>query len=341
MEGANFLKQGRKAPGATSREAKTLILFGRVGNGKSAVGNSILGKKEFASRIDASCVTTECQMETTMLDDGQVVNVIDTPGLFDPSKGSDYYIEEMDKSITLAKDGIHGFLLVCSIRTRFSTEEESVLRSLGEFFGKEIINYMIIIFTGGDDLDTTFNEYLSKSPPSLQRVLQLCKNRSVLFDNKTRDESQRKKQVQQLMSLVNKVKSENGQPYKVNEGEMRKREERILYEAQQRQNEYLKQLEAQQKQLEAQIALINGAQSKQSEIAEMVQQELKAKIEQLETDKNLYQQEKVRYEILRYGIKTLESEPVEEYRSRKRDKILMAATVGLNVLPFAAACTIM
>ncbi|KAI3964264.1 hypothetical protein MKW92_037177, partial [Papaver armeniacum] len=43
------------------------------------------------------------------------------------------------------------------------------------------------------------------------RVLQLCKNRSVLFDNRTKEETQRKSQVEQLMSLVNTVNVENGQ----------------------------------------------------------------------------------------------------------------------------------
>lgn len=48
----------------------------------------------------------------------------------------------------------------------------------------------------------------------LQELLVLCKNRHVLFDNRTKDESKRVQQVQQLFSLVNKVISHNGgQPY--------------------------------------------------------------------------------------------------------------------------------
>jgi len=42
----------------------------------------------------------------------------------------------------------------------------------------------------------------------------LCKNRVVVFDNKTKDEGKRSGQVQQLLSFVNIVVSQNGgRPY--------------------------------------------------------------------------------------------------------------------------------
>ncbi|WMV34846.1 hypothetical protein MTR67_028231 [Solanum verrucosum] len=93
-------------------------------------------------------VTSTCELQRTQLPNGPILNVIDTPGWFDFSIDLEIIGKELVKCIDLAKDGIHAVLLVLSVRSHFSREQQAAVQSLKHFFGNDITDYMIVVFTG-------------------------------------------------------------------------------------------------------------------------------------------------------------------------------------------------
>ncbi|XP_073731656.1 interferon-induced very large GTPase 1-like isoform X2 [Misgurnus anguillicaudatus] len=185
-----------------------IVLLGKTGAGKSATGNTILGRKAFIADVSHKSITKECQRETAEVN-SRYITVIDTPGLFDTEH--EEIQREMTECISMTLPGPHVFIIVLSLAQRFTKEEEESVKIIQEMFGENSLMYTMILFTRGEELkDETIEEFLGKPGSPLMNLIEQCGNRYHVFNN---TETEDHTQVSALLEKIDDMVKTNGGSY--------------------------------------------------------------------------------------------------------------------------------
>lgn len=171
-----------------------------------------MNRKHFVSEMSLQTVTRSCQRGERRLKYRKIV-VVDTPGVCDTQRSEGETSAELKNCLRLCPPGPHAIIHVLKTGI-FTTEEKKTVRVLRSVFQAKALRYVIILFTGKEDLEgESLESFISAQDKELKKHIAECGNRFLAFSNRA-EGVEREAQVEELIQMVQDLVEKNQEaPY--------------------------------------------------------------------------------------------------------------------------------